>query len=76
VHDTNDALYHAPFLSSARDVLRPGGALVIWSAAEAPELEQVLGEVFGDVSAQAREVLLQGRDEHYWLYAARVPSRG
>jgi len=76
VHDTNEALYHAPFLTSARDVLRPGGALAVWSAAESPELEETLREVFGEVSVQAHDVLLQGRDERYWLYAARVPSRG
>jgi spermidine synthase len=76
VHDTNEALYHAPFLTTARDVLRPGGALVVWSSAEAPALEETLGDVFGEVLAQPREVLLQGRDEHYWLYVARVPSRG
>jgi spermidine synthase len=76
VHDTNEALYHAPFLASARDVLRPGGALVVWSAAESPELEETLGEVFGEVEAHAYDVLLQERDEQYWLYAARVPSRG
>ncbi len=76
VHDTNEALYHAAFLSTARDVLRPGGAVAVWSAAEAPALEDALGDIFGEVSAQRRKVLLQGRDEHYWLYAARVPSRG
>ncbi len=76
VHDTNEALYHAPFLTHARDVLRPGGALVVWSAAEAPELEETLAEVFGDVSTRRHDVLLQERDESYWLYAARVASRG
>jgi spermidine synthase len=76
VHDTNAALYHAPFLRTARDVLRPGGVLAVWSAAEAPELEDALGDVFGEVTVHDHEVLLQGRDEHYWLYAARVPSRG
>ena len=75
VHDTNEALYHAPFLTNARDVLRPGGALVVWSAAQAPQLEDVLGYVFGEVTVQPHDVLLQGRDERYWLYAARVPSR-
>jgi spermidine synthase len=75
VHDTNEALYHAPFLTSARDVLRPGGALAVWSASEAPELEDTLGDVFGEVTAHPHEVLLQDRDEQYWLYAARVPSR-
>ena len=76
VHDTNEALYHAPFLTSARDVLRPGGALVVWSAAEAPALEETLAEVFGEVSTRRHDVLLQERDENYWLYAARVPTRG
>ena len=36
VHETNAALYDAPFLALTRRVLRPGGALAIWSAAEAP----------------------------------------
>ncbi len=74
VHDTNEALYHPPFLTTARDVLRPGGALVVWSAAQSPRLENALGDVFGEVTVQPHEVLLQGRDERYWLYAARVPS--
>mgnify|MGYP001163274380 CR=1 FL=1 len=76
VHDTNDALYHPPFLTRARDVLRPGGALAVWSAAESPELEDALGDVFGTVGVRAHDVLLQGRDEQYWLYSGRVPSRG
>ena len=39
VHAANAALYEPPALTDARRVLRPGGALVVWSAAEAPELE-------------------------------------
>jgi len=76
VHDTNEALYLAPFLTRAREVLRPGGALVVWSAAEAPELEASLADVFGEVSARPHDVQLQGRDEQYWLYAAGVASAG
>jgi spermidine synthase len=76
VHDTNEALYHAAFLTRAREVLRPGGALVVWSAAEAPELEDTLTGVFGEVSARPHDVRLQARDERYWLYAARVASAG
>jgi hypothetical protein len=30
--------------------------------------------VFADVEARPQEVRLQERDEHYWLYVARVPS--
>ena len=53
VHDANAALYEPPFLTAARAVLRPGGALVVWSADEAPELEAALREVFGNVEARA-----------------------
>ena len=42
VHAANAALYEPPALTTARRVLRPGGALVVWSAAEAPELEDAL----------------------------------
>lgn len=74
VHDANAALYLAPFLTTARDALRPGGALVIWSASEAPDLEQEMRAVFGEAEGKAHDVLLQDRDEQYWLYTARVPS--
>jgi spermidine synthase len=74
VHESNEALYTAPVLAIARAALRPGGALVVWSADVAPELEAALREVFGDVEARPHDVLLQDRDERYWLYVARVPS--
>lgn len=74
VHDTNAALYEEPFLRSARDVLRPGGAVAIWSAAEAPGLLEVLDRVFDSSEATAHDVLLQDRDEQFWLYVARVTS--
>jgi spermidine synthase len=74
VHERNEALYRAPFLGSVRDALRPGGALVIWSAAEDPGLEGTLREVFGNADARPYDVLLQERDEQYWLYVARVTS--
>jgi spermidine synthase len=74
VHDANAALYRAPFLDTARAALRPGGVLVIWSAAEAPALAETMETVFGGVEARPYDVLLQDRDERYWLYVARVPS--
>ncbi|WP_244931835.1 hypothetical protein [Nocardioides sp. W7] len=74
VHDTNARLYQNDFLQTVRAVLRPGGAIVVWSAAEAPELGQALLQVFGAAEALPHEVRLQDRDEHYWLYVARVPS--
>lgn len=72
VHEANAALYRAPFLRAARAAIRPGGALVIWSAAEEPALAAALTEVFGDAEARPYDVLLQDRDETYWLYVARV----
>ncbi|WP_345455494.1 hypothetical protein [Nocardioides marinquilinus] len=68
VHDANAALYDPPFLGGVRAMLRPGGAVAVWSAAEAPGLERTLGEVFDSVRAVDHEVRLQTRDERYWLY--------
>ena len=72
VHEENAALYRAPFLAAGRAALRPGGVLVIWSASPAPELEDALREMFGEAEARPYDVLLQDRDEQYWLYVARV----
>jgi spermidine synthase len=74
VHEGNAAIYDRPFLTTARAALRAGGALAIWSADPAPALEDGLREVFGNVEAQPHDVLLQDRDEQYWLYVARVRS--
>jgi spermidine synthase len=74
VHEANAALYEPPFLVEARRLLRPGGALVIWSAERSPALEGTLEEVFGAAEARAYDVRLQERDEQYWLHVARVPS--
>ncbi|WP_372729808.1 spermidine synthase [Nocardioides sp.] len=74
VHDVNARLYDAPFLSAVRAALRPGGVLIVWSADRAPELEETLRGVFGNADARALDVLLQDRDEQYWLHVARVPS--
>jgi spermidine synthase len=71
VHAANAALYEPPALADARRVLRPGGALVGWSADESDDLEESLRSVFGDVAAERHDVRLQDRDEHYWLYVAR-----
>ena len=74
VHESNALLYTSAFLGSAATVLRPGGALVVWSADEAPDLEAAMRAAVGHAEARPLEVSLQGRDEQYWLYVARVPS--
>lgn len=74
VHDSNRDLYEAAALDHARRATRPGGMVVVWSAAEAPELGEAMRAVFGQrrVEAISYAVDLQGRDEAYWLYVGHV----
>jgi spermidine synthase len=72
VHEHNAALYQPPFLTELRRILRPGGAVAIWSAEASPELEATLEQVFGNSETAGYDVSLQDRDEKYWLHVARV----
>ena len=74
VHDANADLYRAPALDEARRATRPGGMVVVWSAAQAPDLEETMGAVFGRwrTEAVSYDVDLQGRAERYWLYVGHV----
>lgn len=74
VHDSNAALYEPPFLTRVARLLRPGGVLVIWSAAASAALEANLRDVFGNAETRTYDVRLQERDEHYWLHIARNPT--
>jgi spermidine synthase len=69
VHDANEALYKTPFLEAAHRATAQ--VLAIWSAAEAPQLEAAMAEVFGNASAASYDVRLGTRDEKYWMYSAR-----
>jgi spermidine synthase len=71
VLEDNAALYVREFVERTRECLRPGGVLAIWSAAEAPQLQAVMAEVFGRCVPVPFDVTLQGRPEQYWLYLAR-----
>jgi spermidine synthase len=71
VHDENVGVYQRDFLEQVRHCLRPGGALVIWSAAESPTLRAEMTDVFGDAVAVPYEVTLQSREEQYWVYLSR-----
>jgi spermidine synthase len=71
VHDGNEAVYEEQFLKRCRDVLGPGGVLVVWSATAAPDLLDAMRTVFGEAEEQAHDVLLQDRPEQYFLYLAR-----
>ena len=71
VHDSNAEVYAVPFLRQLHDLLRPGGALVVWSAAPDRALGEAVEQVFGAVAPVPFDVQLQGRAEQYWLYQAR-----
>lgn len=71
VHPGNAAVYERAFLERVRATLRPGGALVIWSAAESSALAGQMTQVFGGVTPIPHEVVLQSRQETYWLYLSR-----
>lgn len=74
VYDDNAAIYEREFLDQTRRCLRPGGALVIWSAAESSSLRTEMDEAFGNAVAIPYDVTLQDRAEQYWLYLARRSS--
>lgn len=74
VHDTNAELYGEAFLARLGDIVREGGAVVVWSANQADELRGTMAGVFGNAEARPYDVVLQGRDETYWLYLSRVAS--
>ena len=70
VYAGNAALYRKGFLESCRRALRGGGALVVWSADEAPTLEGELASVFGVVEHHPIDVVLGTRNETYHVYRA------
>ena len=73
VHAANAALYEPAALASAAR-RRCGRAARWWCGRRPrpPSSRPALREVFGEVEVQPHEVRLQERDEHYWLYVARV----
>ena len=76
VYEENQAVYQREFLEETRACLRPGGALVIWSAADCTALQAEMREVFGNVVAVPHDVTLQSRQEQYWLFWSRVAVAG
>jgi spermidine synthase len=70
VYEQNAAVYEAEFLGTVAGLLRPGGAVVIWSAAAAPELQEAMTVAFGHATPIPLDVSLQSRDEQYFLYLA------
>jgi spermidine synthase len=71
VHESNAEVYQRDFLTATRNIIDPGGALVIWSANPAPQLAEMLEQVFGNCTEHRYDVLLQERPEQYLLYLSR-----
>jgi spermidine synthase len=71
VHESNAEVYQRDFLRATHRIIDPGGALVIWSANPAPELAEVMEQVFGNCTEHRYDVLLQDRPEQYLLYLSR-----
>jgi spermidine synthase len=70
VHAANAELYTASFLRGVADLLRPGGAVAVWSATESSQLRDELASVLRAVTALPHDVRLQDRAQTYWLYLA------
>jgi spermidine synthase len=68
VYNENSALYESEFLAECRRRLAPGGVLTVWSSSESSALETAMREVFGGCSVRPVPVVLQGRDETYYVY--------
>jgi spermidine synthase len=71
VHDHNAGIYEHDFIASTKRIVNRGGALAIWSASEAPALQRVMEQVFGNCTEHRYDVLLGERPEEYLLYLSR-----
>jgi spermidine synthase len=71
VHQGNAEIYRPDFLGAVRGCLRPDGVVAVWSSAVSPQLEQAVREVFGSCTTQECPVVLQGRDDIYFLYTGQ-----
>lgn len=71
VHQGNEAVYAAPFLSEVGRCLRPGGVLAMWSSEPSPTLAGVLAETVGPCEQVLAQVHRDGHELTYALYLAR-----
>jgi len=74
VHDHNAALYEDDFIGVCAARLRAAGRLTIWSMADSRAVRDSLARRFGDVEVTEVPVVLQGRQESYWLLTGIAPS--
>ena len=71
---SNDRLYDRPGLLRTQRALKPGGLLVVWSAAGSPVFERRLAEV--GFAARSETVRSRGRrGERHTIFLGRAPKR-
>ncbi len=70
VYEHNASLYEREFLARCRAALADKGVIVVWSAAQAPDLAVALTDVFGSVSHHAMGVMRGDRADSYYAYVA------
>lgn len=70
IHDHNERVYTAGFLSRCLHLLNPSGHLVIWCETASPALSARLAEVADGVELISVPVSREGRDFSYALYRA------
>ncbi len=77
IHDHNEAVYGATFLTRCLRLLNPGGRLVIWCETASPDLEVTLSRVAGSVERILVPATREGRCFEYALYRAGIaPANG
>ncbi len=74
VHDSNAAVYESPFIQSCATRLTPTGLVALWSQQDSATLRATLAEHFYQVDAERFPVMLQERDEFYWLLRGANPK--
>jgi spermidine synthase len=72
VHDDNAGIYQAEFLAQVRRALRPGGRVAVWSSTRSAALEDTLATAYGRCDVRELPVVLQDREESYWLHLATL----
>jgi spermidine synthase len=71
VHDANRGLYRSAFVATCARRIRPDGMLAVWSMSDSESLRRAMSEHLMDVRSFPVPVVLQGRNESYWVTTGR-----
>ncbi|MGA8255293.1 MAG: hypothetical protein WB767_01835, partial [Nocardioides sp.] len=74
LNGNNGPISRRTFLGDVARILRPGGVVVVSSAANTPEVAGALARVFDDTDVEQLDVARRGCTERYWLYLARTAA--